>query len=140
LEKLHETYKDRAEFFLVYIREAHPTDGWRVPQNDREGIEVKQPKTYKERVEAASDCVKSLKFSFAALVDDMEDTAEKAYAGWPDRLFVVKRDGTIGYAGERGPRGFKVEEVETYLKEMPESEWKEKEDSKQAPRGDGKKR
>ena len=30
-------YKDNVEFLLVYIREAHPTDGWQAP-NDIERI------------------------------------------------------------------------------------------------------
>ena len=28
LEKLYQRYRDRARFFLVYVREANPSDGW----------------------------------------------------------------------------------------------------------------
>ena len=40
LNDLYEKYRDRVEFFVVYIREAHPTDGWQVPANVRAGILV----------------------------------------------------------------------------------------------------
>ena len=35
IEKLYRRYKDRATFVMVYVREAHPTDGWRMESNDR---------------------------------------------------------------------------------------------------------
>ena len=44
-----------------------------------------------------------------ALLDDMDDTASKAYASLPDRLYLIGKDGKIAYAGARGPRGFKVD-------------------------------
>jgi hypothetical protein len=28
---------------VIYIREAHPDDGWRVPENLEAGIHVKEP-------------------------------------------------------------------------------------------------
>jgi hypothetical protein len=33
-------YRERAEFFAVYINEAHPTDGWSSGGNKRAGIEI----------------------------------------------------------------------------------------------------
>lgn len=39
-------------------------------------------------------------------MDSMDDKTEKAYQGWPDRLYVVGKDGKIAYAGDKGPRGF----------------------------------
>ena len=44
-----------------------------------------------------------------ALLDDMGDTASKAYASLPDRLYLIGKDGKIVYAGPRGPRGFDVD-------------------------------
>ena len=38
VEKLYRRYKDRATFVMVYVREAHPTDGWRMESNDRVGV------------------------------------------------------------------------------------------------------
>lgn len=115
---MYKKYKEKVEFFLIYIREAHPVDGWKVPQNDKEGINVKQPKTDDERKEVASDCVKNLKLSIPALLDDMKDTVNKAYAGWPDRIYVVDKAGKIVFKGDPGPRGFKPGEAEKALKKL----------------------
>jgi hypothetical protein len=36
---------------------------------------------------------------------------EKAYTGWPDRLYVIDREGRIAHKGKAGPFGFKPQEV-----------------------------
>ena len=59
VEKLYRRYKDRATFVMVYVREAHPTDGWRMESNDRVGVSLAQPRTYDERVEVAQTCGKT---------------------------------------------------------------------------------
>ena len=52
VEKLYRLYKDRANFAMVYVREAHPADGWSSDGNFRLGIILSQPRTYDERVAA----------------------------------------------------------------------------------------
>ena len=47
----------------------------------------------------------------------MDNTVDNAYAGWPERLFVVDQDGRIAYAGKQGPWGFKTEHVRKWLRE-----------------------
>ncbi len=56
--------------------------------------------------------------SIPCLVDDLQNTAQKAYAGWPDRLYVIDKDGTVAYRGEPGPRGFKPDDAEAALKSL----------------------
>ena len=51
-----------------------------------------------------------------ALIDSDDNGVNRAYAAWPDRLYVVDRDGKIAYKGGPGPRGFKPADVETWLK------------------------
>jgi thiol-disulfide isomerase/thioredoxin len=116
LERLHKEYKDRAHFYVVYILEAHPEDGWKVPANEKDGVRVRQPRTYEERVQAAGECMKGLKLTIPCLVDDMENTAQKAYAGWPDRLYVIDAAGDVAYKGDPGPRGFVPLDAEAALK------------------------
>lgn len=112
---MYQNWKDKVEFFIVYIREAHPNDGRQVRANKQDGVVYDTPKSYEERCKIASDCIKDLKLSLPALVDDMSDTAEKAYSGWPDRIFIVTKEGKIGYRGKRGPFGFKVGEAVEWL-------------------------
>lgn len=100
------------------MREAHPADGWRVRQNDRQGIIVNEPKTSKEREAIAETCSKELKISIPIIIDGMDDAVEKAYSGWPDRIYVIDKSGKVAYRGAPGPAGFKPQEAETALKKL----------------------
>ncbi len=90
----------------MYIREAHPTDGWRVQANDRAGIAIRQPRTYDERVGAAEQACAMLGLSLPGLVDGMDNGVNLAYSAWPDRVYVVNLDGRIVVKAAPGPRGF----------------------------------
>ena len=67
---------------------------------------IKDPTTLQEREKAASLCVSTLKFPFTTVMDDMKDTVATTYAAWPERLFVIDREGKIAYNGAPGPFGF----------------------------------
>jgi hypothetical protein len=112
---LHAHYKDRAEFLAIYVREAHPTDGWRSPGNDRFGITFRQPQTTDERTGLAGKCCQRLEMSMPLLVDAMNDHVGHAYSGMPDRLYVIDRDGKVVYKSGRGPFGFTPGEMEQSL-------------------------
>jgi hypothetical protein len=116
---LYVAYKDKVEFFLVYIREARPvekaSDGRTAPRPA--GPEIAPPRTQDERVIAATACLKGLKLSLPVLVDTMEGTAEKAYAGWPAGTAVIDPDGKIAFYS-RGPNGAKPKEAEEVLKQL----------------------
>ncbi len=110
---MYQTYKDRAQFYLVYIREAHPTDGWAAEGN----VEIADPKTLARRQEVASLCATDLNLTLPVLVDDMNDSANLAFAAWPERLFVIGKDGNIAYAGGMGPMLFNSQECSAFLEE-----------------------
>lgn len=96
---------------MVYIEEAHPTDGWEMPSNFEEHILIPRAKTFGQRDEAAQVCLVKLNIKIPALVDDMHDSTERAYTAWPDRLYVVDREGRIAYKSEAGPFGFHPAEM-----------------------------
>ena len=50
-------------------------------------------------------------------MDKEDNKVNTAYAGWPDRMYVVGVDGKIAYQGGPGPGGFRPAEVERWLKE-----------------------
>jgi type I thyroxine 5'-deiodinase len=52
---------------------------------------------------------------FPALIDGIENTVERQYTGWPDRLMVIGRDGRVLYKSEPGPFGFQPAELEGAL-------------------------
>ena len=69
-----------------------------------------------ERAAHAGTCVASLKLSIPTVIDRDDNAVNAAYAGWPDRLYVVGADGKIAYKGGPGPAGFKPAEVEDWLR------------------------
>jgi len=113
---MYRRYSDRAEFVAVYIREAHPTDEWQMPSNEKEGVCYPQPKTTAQRAAIAKDFVHRFHFPIPLLVDDIDNAADAVYAGWPERFYVVDEHRTIVWKGETGPAGFHPEEVEAWLR------------------------
>ena len=108
---MKKAYKDRVEFLAVYVREAHPTDGWRSESNDRAGVVFAQPQSLAERIGIADQCCQSLHVTMPLLVDEIDDRVGHLYSGMPDRLYVIDRNGRIAYKGGRGPFGFKPGEM-----------------------------
>jgi thiol-disulfide isomerase/thioredoxin len=115
LENLYKRYGDRAAFLVVYVREAHPTDGWRMPSNDRAGIALAQPQVWSERTAAATLCSKTLKVTMPLLTDDLDNRVGHAYSGMPTRLYIIDREGRVAYKSGRGPFGLKPGEMEQSL-------------------------
>ncbi len=107
-----EKYKGEVEFLLVYIREAHPTDGSDAPANHKAGILITKAKTYDEKETYATSCVRNLGIKFTTVVDKMDARVELNYMGYPDRMYLLGRDGRIGWKGAPGPAGFKPPELE----------------------------
>jgi len=118
LNDLYKKYRDRGEFYIVYIQEAHPVDAWQMDVNVKEGALLATTKTLEDRSKAADTCVIKLGLDLPALVDTPDDFVERAYTGWPDRLYVVDKNGRIAFKSAAGPFGFKPEDVETTLKRL----------------------
>lgn len=107
-------YGDRADFLTLYIKEAHPTDEWQVTSNEKESVCYTQPRTTGARLAIARDFVARFKYGLPLLVDPIENEANRLYAAWPERLYVVE-GGAIRYKGGTGPFNFHPEEVEAWL-------------------------
>jgi type I thyroxine 5'-deiodinase len=103
-------------FHAVYIREAHPTDVWQMASNVRDGVLLRDPRSEAERTGVAESCVRKLGIRFPAVVDGINDSVEKEYTGWPDRLYLIGSDGRVVYKSEPGPFGFHPKELERALR------------------------
>jgi len=115
VDALYETYGDRVNFLMVYVREAHPDDGWKMESNTKAGVAVMQPKSFADRVEVAGAFCSRLDPRIPVVVDDVADPVGNAYSGMPARLYLVDRDGRIAFKSGRGPFGFKPRELEQAL-------------------------
>ena len=107
----YKEYKDRADFAIIYLEEAHPTDGWMYPAVKHQ---IVQHTEMAHRVEAAKSLIQDLQeigervqpgLTGLALdlppmfVDTMDNLASCAFGALPERLVV------LGAAGESGKEG-----------------------------------
>jgi Iodothyronine deiodinase len=118
LNKLYQQYRDRVAFYIVYIQEAHPVDAWQLYDNIKDDVLLASTKTDDERFNAAGLCVRNLGIELPAVIDDADNHVERAYTGWPDRLYVIDTDGKIAHKSTAGPFGFKPAEVEDRVSQL----------------------
>lgn len=78
-----------------------------------------QPVDLASRSAVAATCAADLEVLFPVVVDDLDDSASRAYGAWPDRMVVLDAEGRITYFGAPGPFGFLPDEVEAVLRELP---------------------
>lgn len=107
------------KFYVIYIKEIHPADGWQVKENERDAVLVPQHRSMEERIEVGRSCMLKLALRMPAVVDEMGDAVAQAYAAMPERLYLIGRDGRVAYKGGLGPMFFRPREweeaIERYL-------------------------
>lgn len=130
LQELFSEYHDQIQFLNIYIREAHPIDGWWMGRRLTRGLTKRifprasmkhyDPQTIEERRAVAGECESALQYGIRTYVDEMDDRVNEAYAAWPTRLYLIGLDGKVVYAGGAGPWGMKPNElkkaIDNYLK------------------------
>ena len=125
LHDLCAKFHQRVQFLTIYIREAHPVDGWWLGKGlpglllklsrSKAAIDVYDPKTIEERRAVAGQCEATLEYGIRTYVDEMDDAVNEAYTAMPTRLYLVGLNGRVVYAGGLGPFGFKPAELETAI-------------------------
>jgi type I thyroxine 5'-deiodinase len=105
-------------FLAVYILEAHPSDVWQMQSNIKEKVVFASPKDEEERALVAGACVRKLGIKFPAALDGFDNTVEKAYTGWPDRIYLIDAKGRVAYKSRPGPFGFEPDELAASLKRL----------------------
>lgn len=103
---------------MVYISEAHPSDLWQTESNIRDKVVFASPRDADERTSIAGICVRKLGLKFSAVVDEFGNSTERAYTGWPDRLYLIDSQGRIAYKSKAGPFGFRPDELAAALARM----------------------
>ena len=118
MERLYSRFKDRIEFFVVYVQEAHPTDGWQVESNIKDDVFYRQHQSLDEREEAAQSCTIGLHISIPTLVEEMDNAIDESYGAAPERLYLIGKDGRVAYHGGAGPHFFDLDELDEAIQDM----------------------
>ena len=100
---------------MVYVQEAHPTDGWQTDSNIEAEVLFRQHQSYDERQEVAAACSLDLHIEVPVLVEDMDNNIDEAYGAAPERLYLIGADGKVAYHGGAGPHFFDLDEFEEAL-------------------------
>ena len=91
VNEIYREFREQMDFYIVYIQEIHPTDGWQVPANERDEVLSTQSTNPDERAKMAAVCMLNLKFEMPMLLDNMENEVDLKYAALKERLYKVSR-------------------------------------------------
>jgi ankyrin repeat protein len=103
LKTLVEKYDGKLNIVIVYVIEAHPVGSICpykgiediTPENERDGILRKQPKTEEDRLELAQEFKRLLRIQAPIYVDNVKDEAWKALGGAPNLALLVNDKGIV---------------------------------------------
>uniref|UniRef100_A0A8C3RMV9 Iodothyronine deiodinase n=2 Tax=Chelydra serpentina TaxID=8475 RepID=A0A8C3RMV9_CHESE len=107
-----------ADFLLVYIDEAHPSDGWAAPGISSSSFEVRKHRNQEDRCAAAHQLLErfSLPPQCQVVADCMDNNANVAYGVSFERVCIVQRQ-KIAYLGGKGPFFYNLQEVRLWLEQ-----------------------
>ena len=116
---MFQDYKHIAEFRMVYINEAHAADGKR-PVGYAQQKGITEHDDYSERCVTAQMLMDDRSLTVPCLIDGMDNKVNSLYSAHPDRIFLVRKDGRLAVAADRGPFGFNpaLNECKDWLQEF----------------------
>jgi type I thyroxine 5'-deiodinase len=59
--------------------------------------------------------VRKLGIRFPSVLDEFGNSTERAYTGWPDRIYLIDDKGRVAYKSKPGPFGFLPDELSAAL-------------------------
>lgn len=111
-KQLVKDFSDVADFLVVYIAEAHSSDGWAFTNN----YDINQHQSLEDRLSAAQILVQEDPLC-PVVVDEMSNITSIKYGALPERLYVLQA-GKVVYKGRMGPWGYDPLEVRSFLEKM----------------------
>jgi len=83
--------------------------------NLKESFVFDQPKTFAERKALARVLVEKLEYRMPVAIDSIDNQADKIFAAWPERIYILGPEGRVLYKGDMGPFGFHPDAAEKAL-------------------------
>jgi len=108
---------DLVDFIVIYIEEAHATDGWALPDNTHQ---ISSHRNIEDRLAAAAKLSSfTLPANMTVVADSMSDDLNQAYGALPERLYVV-HNGLVVLEGGPGPFKCSPDELDDWLRKYRE--------------------
>jgi len=104
-EKIVENFPS-VKFLTIYVREAHPTDGWAITNS----FSLPQATSDSDRIKSAQILKNQAGNIGRILADPIGDEIEQFFSALPERLAIVK-NGNVEYVGGPGPFGYDLDEM-----------------------------
>lgn len=111
-KQLVKDFRDVVDFLVIYIAEAHSTDGWAFTNN----FDINQHQSLEDRLSAARILLQKDPLC-PVVVDEMSNNASIKYGALPERLYVLQA-GKVVYKGAIGPWGYDPMELRSFLEKM----------------------
>lgn len=111
-EELVKNFSEVADFLVVYIAEAHSSDGWAFTNN----YDINTHQRLEDRLSAARILLQKDPLC-PVVVDEMSDITAIKYGALPERFYVLQA-GKVVYKGSVGPWGYNPLEVRAFLEKM----------------------
>ena len=131
--RLSTQFANRANFFVVYIREAHPQEGWTFEGN----TSVIEAKEIQDRRDAIEIMIKEWKYlcpdlrlnlneiditdgtnkrdgAISVVIDNMDNQLDRAFDAWEERLYVLDNKKVV-YKGGQGPIDYNMDGLTAFL-------------------------
>jgi type I thyroxine 5'-deiodinase len=111
----------QADFLTVYISEAHASDEWALPDAEGAGelipSGIVQPRSLDARAALARCFASRFPGVGRLVVDSIDNSANRAYAAWPERLYIIV-DGVVVFKSGPGPFGYVLDDVRKWLEQF----------------------
>lgn len=88
MEQLANEYQGRADFYVLYTREAHPGQNYPAHQS------------LTNKIGFARDLKRIESIERTMLVDDVAGTMHRTYGAWSDSAYIIGRDGVVAFLAQ----------------------------------------
>jgi len=90
--------------------------------NIKDNVVFANPTNEEDRAFIAGACVRKLGIEFPSVLDEFGNSTERAYTGWPDRIYLIDSRGRVAYKSKPGPFGFKPDLLAAALAQITKVE------------------
>ena len=88
MESLAIEYSGSVDFYVLYVREAHP------------GKNYPAHKSFSQKLKFAKDLIRLERVGRTVLIDDLEGTVHRDYGDRPNSIYIIGKAGVISYRAD----------------------------------------